>query len=469
MNLGADGRSRAEEKARRMERLRKQAEGWLHRQGPAESAPGDLSTLLHEMQVHQVELEMQQEELLQSRAELEQSRDAYSLLYEAAPVAYFTLDAYGLVLRVNPRGGNLLGCTPAQLQGRAFRSTVSPTERGVFDHFIREVFRTGAKQTDECTLLRPAGLPLIARLEAQVVQPAGEPTRLLLAAIDVTDQKNTERRLRQREAELRAINEELEKRVADRTSHLAQALDTLQDQAAELTRTNRHLAHANADLDQFVYAASHDLKNPIANIEGLLHVLLRVLPPEVLASEDVQQITGHMQDSVNRFRNTIADLTEVARLQREDGEPVSPADLLEVFSEVHQDLTPLIEQTGARLRIDLEPGTPVRLSRKNLRCVVYNLLSNALKYHAPGRPPEVRLRTEMTPGFVDLHVEDNGLGMNEADLGKLFQLFKRLHTHVEGTGVGLYMVKKIVENGGGKIEVESRPGQGTAFTVHLPA
>lgn len=112
----------------------------------------------------------------------------------------------------------------------------------------------------------------------------------------------------------------------------------------------------------------------------------------------------------------------------------------------------------------------VFFSVKNLRSMVYNLLSNAVKYHAPGRPPVVALRCRPgAPGQIVLEVQDNGLGLSERQQGELFRLFRRLHHHVSGSGVGLYMVKKMVENAGGTLVVQSAPGVGSTFTVVLPA
>ena len=110
------------------------------------------------------------------------------------------------------------------------------------------------------------------------------------------------------------------------------------------------------------------------------------------------------------------------------------------------------------------------LSPKNLRSLVYNLLSNAVKYRAPDRAPVVHLRAYQTPqGPTVLEVHDNGLGLDKAQQAKLFGMFQRLHTHVEGSGIGLYIVKKIIENAGGTIAVQSQPGIGTTFTVSFPA
>jgi len=127
-----------------------------------------------------------------------------------------------------------------------------------------------------------------------------------------------------------------------------------------------------------------------------------------------------------------------------------------------------VQATGAQLDIDLPDAVAVRFLEKNLRSLVYNLLSNAFKYRAAGRPAHVCLRAYPDGSFVRLTVQDNGLGIDLAGQRKLFGLFERLHSHVEGSGIGLFMVKKMVENAGGRILVESELGVGSTFTVLLP-
>ena len=111
---------------------------------------------------------------------------------------------------------------------------------------------------------------------------------------------------------------------------------------------------------------------------------------------------------------------------------------------------------------------PVRFAEKNLRSVVYNLLSNALKYRHPARRPHVDVRAHLRPGHTVLEVHDNGLGLAPGQQARLFGMFQRFHDHVEGSGIGLFIVKRMVENAGGRIEVHSQLGAGTTFFVHLP-
>ena len=247
------------------------------------------------------------------------------------------------------------------------------------------------------------------------------------------------------------------------------ALDRIDEAQRELRDNNEQLTRANVDLDNFIYTASHDLRAPISNIEGLLEVLRQELPAGLCESPEVQPVLGLMQDAVNRFQRTIDHLTDVSKLQKEHGHPTEAVNLAAVIRDVQLDLAPLVRATGAQLEIDVTAVPTVSFSEKNLRSVVFNLLSNALKYHAPDRPPRVRLRAWPEPAATVFEVQDNGLGLNAASEQRLFGMFQRFHDHVEGSGIGLYMVKKMVENAGGRIVVQSALGQGSTFTVYFPA
>lgn len=228
---------------------------------------------------------------------------------------------------------------------------------------------------------------------------------------------------------------------------------------------NEELLATNADLDNFVYAASHDLKGPISNIEGLMTALIDDLPENTLQSPTIKQVITLIQSSINRFKKTLTDLTEVAKTQRQAGDDVDHVNLGEVVREMLLDFEPAIAESGARIVTDLDPEAVITFSAKNVRSIVYNLLSNALKYRSPERTPQITIKVKTTPDQVILSVQDNGLGINLEDESKMFSMFKRLHDHVEGSGVGLYIVKRIVENAGGSIKVESQVGVGSTFTI----
>jgi signal transduction histidine kinase len=233
----------------------------------------------------------------------------------------------------------------------------------------------------------------------------------------------------------------------------------------ELLASNRQLTRTNVDLDTFVYTASHDLKAPITNIEGILDALRDTLAPEVQQDAAVAHLLGLLDQTVSRFQFTITQLTDISRLQLAPAEPTERVYLAPMLEHVRLDLRPALAAAGTQLTVEVAPDVIVSFSPANLRSVVYNLLSNAVKYRAPNRPARVLVRATHQGSTVVLTVQDNGLGMSEGQQRQLFGLFQRLHTHVEGTGVGLYITKRLVENAGGTIQVQSQPNVGTTFTV----
>ncbi|UOQ66052.1 PAS domain-containing sensor histidine kinase [Hymenobacter volaticus] len=232
----------------------------------------------------------------------------------------------------------------------------------------------------------------------------------------------------------------------------------------QLQENNTQLVRANADLDNFIYTASHDLKAPITNIEGLLHALLMELPDK---GQEVRPIMNMMQESVDRFKRTIEHLTTITKLQKENDLPTASVNLDRLIEEVRLDLLPQISDAGAYLEVDVQELPTLSFTEKNLRSIIYNLLSNAVKYRSPERVPNVRIQCWPDGEYAILLVQDNGLGMRLTNKEKLFAMFERLHDHVEGSGMGLYIVKKIVENAGGRIEVESQVDVGSTFKVYL--
>jgi two-component system, chemotaxis family, CheB/CheR fusion protein len=244
-------------------------------------------------------------------------------------------------------------------------------------------------------------------------------------------------------------------------------LSDLKDTQEKLQDTNSHLLRVIEDLDNFVYTASHDLKAPIHNIEALLRELQIELPKENVETESVKQIMGMMDGAVERFKRTIGNLTEITKLQNENSPEATTVDLAEVTREVTLDLDRSIRKADAHLEVQIPPQTFISFSKKNLRSIVYNLLSNAIKYRSPNRRPVITLTCHLEGGYVVMEVKDNGLGMSKEHQEQLFTMFKRFHDHVDGSGIGLYMVKKIIDNAGAKIKVTSELDHGSSFCVYF--
>ncbi|MGI4833503.1 MAG: PAS domain-containing protein [Janthinobacterium lividum] len=383
-----------------------------------------------------------------------QARDAQQrvleTVFDRAPVALSVLQGPTHVLRVvNPAMSELLGQPASELLGQPFAKAFPGMAAQGYPELLAQVWRTGLPMTKQESPAR------LARHQAGelgyfnfVYQPifdgAGQVSDIMCVAVDVTEQVRARQQVQTLNEELTATNEQLHE-------------------------SNAQLLRTNTDLDTFVYTASHDLKAPITNIEGILAALRDTLPAAVQHEAIVAQLLGLLDATVNRFQTTITQLTDLTRLQRTYSEPAELLALAPVVAGVLADLTPQIAAAAAQVHVAVPAELSVSFAPASLRSIVYNLLSNAAKYHDPARPAQVWLRAEQQPAAVVLTVQDNGLGLTASQQQRLFGVFQRLHTHVEGTGVGLYMIKRLIENAGATIAVTSAPGVGTTFTVTFPA
>ncbi|MBC5772714.1 PAS domain-containing protein [Pontibacter sp. KCTC 32443] len=245
-------------------------------------------------------------------------------------------------------------------------------------------------------------------------------------------------------------------------------LTDLKQTQEKLQQTNEHLLRVIEDLDTFVYTASHDLKSPIGNIEGLMLLLEEQIESAgPIPGEPTAPVFGMIKGAIRRFKNVIKDLTDIAKVQRDiDGE-VEQVDVQEVFKIVKDNMQELLASEKAKFKVDFKEAPQITFSKKNLHSVLYNLISNAVKYKSKDRAPEIEIKTKRIDGYVLLTVKDNGLGISADNISKLFTLFKRFHTHVDGTGMGLYIVKRLIDNANGFIEVKSEVGKGTTFELYF--
>lgn len=256
---------------------------------------------------------------------------------------------------------------------------------------------------------------------------------------------------------LKAINNELEERVKERT-------EELMNKNEELELKNRELKKINNDLDNFVYTASHDLKGPIANLEGLISILSKKIKDKIGADE--LNLFNMITTSISKFNNTIRDLTEITKVQKDINEELEFVTFGDIAEDIKRDIQKLIHESGVTFTEEYTVPD-ILYAKRNLRSILYNLLTNGIKYRSPERPVHLRIRTFTEGRYIVLSVQDNGLGLSPAQQSKLFTMFKRMHTHVEGSGIGLYIVKRIIENNGGRIDVESEQGRGTTFSVYF--
>jgi signal transduction histidine kinase len=313
-----------------------------------------------------------------------------------------------------------------------FQSVIYPEDRQQVNEQVAKAFATKEEEFYvEFRVQRPKGEIAWIAERGEVIFEGDLPVYMSGTCIDITDRKKIEAATQRLSEELAAANEELS------------------ESNQKLSRSNQALERTNKDLDNFVYTASHDLKAPILNLEGLLHLLGKQLSVEIKKNPVASRVYESLYASVARFKNTIGDLTEVAKINKDNPEDITYVDLAEVYEQVRKDLEPQIGEAGGKIDINLD-CSKVHFSKKNLQSIIYNLLSNAIKYRSSERRLLVRISCYSKESYNLLSIEDNGLEMDMRQEEKIFALFKRLHTHVEGTGIGLYILKKMLENGGVK-------------------
>ena len=232
----------------------------------------------------------------------------------------------------------------------------------------------------------------------------------------------------------------------------------------DLREARQKLEQSNEELEQFAYAASHDLQEPLRTVSSYLTLLERRYGDEL--DGDAREFLDFAVDGADRMREMIQALLTYSRVDTR-GQGFEPVDVDTVFERVRQNLTVSIEEAGATVSTP-ETGLTVMGDRSQLAQLFQNLVENALKYN--DGDPRVDVSVSVADEMVTVEVSDDGIGMEADQTDEIFEVFQRLHTReeFEGTGVGLAICRKIVDRHGGTVSVESTPGEGSTFTVTLP-
>jgi len=231
-------------------------------------------------------------------------------------------------------------------------------------------------------------------------------------------------------------------------------------------RMEAELERSNADLQQFAYVASHDLQEPLRTITSYLTLLQRRYQGKLGA--DADEFIGFATDGAQRMSALIKAVLAYSRVGTH-GAAFGPTDCGALVAAAVANLEARIVESGAQVVYDALPA--VHGDAAQLGQLFQNLIGNALKFTRPDTPPVVRVEAERQGERWLVRVTDNGIGIAPAHTARIFQMFGRLHTRTEyeGTGIGLAVCQRIVERHGGRIWVESQPGQGAAFLFTLPA
>ncbi|HVX48807.1 MAG TPA: ATP-binding protein [Chitinophagaceae bacterium] len=234
----------------------------------------------------------------------------------------------------------------------------------------------------------------------------------------------------------------------------------------ELETIAADLIVRNNALEQFAYIVSHNLRAPVANITGIANVLEA---SEVLTEEDCRQLLDALKTSTGRLDSVVKDLNDILRMTYKTTEQKTDVYIQQLVEEIKAELEVLMQKTGAVIETAFAAGTYLHAVKSFLYCIFYNLIVNSIQFKSPQHTPFIQVGVVPGNSGWELSFSDNGKGIDLHKYGnKIFGLYQKLDTASPGKGMGLCIVKTLVDNMGGKIKVQSKPGNGATFIVTLP-
>ena len=415
--------------------LRRRAEKMAHKKAEVLS-PEKTRKTLHELQVHQIELEMQNEEMRRAQVELDAARARYFDLYDLAPVSYCTVNEKGLILQANLTTSTLLGVPRGKLVKQLLTRFILKEDQDIFYLYRKKRLDTGEPQTCELRIVKKDGTVFWAHLTGAAAKDESGATVYRVVMSDITERKVAEEALEK-------YREHLEELVRERTIKLEAS---------------------NKELEAFSFSASHDLRAPLRTIGGFSQALLE-------DCEDKLDIKGkdyliRIKAATRRMADLIEDLLQLSRLTRAEMN-IEKINLTRIARSVIDELQK--SQPQRHVEIKIADGLEDTADSRLMRITLENLLGNAWKFTGKKAKAVIEFGFTKEGEKKVYFIRDNGAGFDMAYADKLFAPFQRLHNEEEfpGTGIGLALVRRIIHRHGGKVWTEGQTGKGATFYFSL--
>ena len=399
-------------------------------------SPEETRRMLHELRVHQIELETQNEELRRAEVELDTARARYFDLYDLAPVGYCTLGEQGLILEANLAAADLLGVARGSLGKQPLSRFILSDDKGVYYLHRKRLFETGEPQVCEFRMLRAGAAPFWVRMGATAAQDADGALVCHAVLSDVTDRKRAE------------------KERLDGNLRQAQKMEAL---------------------GQLAGGVAHDFNNILQVVLGHCHLAMMNLPPESVSYADLEEIRRAAEHAAALTKQLLI-FSRRQPLQRKD------VDLNEVVADHTQMLRVLM---GEDVELVVSPGKDLSLVHVDpvqIAQMLMNLCANARDAEPDGGKVTIasenvfldseyqKTHSWVRQGpYVLLSVSDNGNGMDKNTMSHLFEPFFTTKEPGKGTGLGLAGVYAIVKQHEGYVDVYSDVGEGATFKIYFPA
>ena len=395
--------------------------------------------LLHELRVHQIELEMQNEELQRVQQGLEASRARYFELYNFAPVGYFTINQRGLMVGVNLTFATLVDMAAGDLSKRSFSQFVFSEDQDRCYLWRKLLFETKTPQVCELRLVKHNGNQCWIRLVANLAQDMeGEPLAFVVAN-DIDEAKRIE---------------------------------------VELASANRKIEETSQAKSNFLANMSHELRTPLNTIIGFSEVMQDQLFGPLNAKQE--SFVANILHSGRHLLSLINDILDISKVEASKMElTMSDINLEELCQGTLAAFSEKARRHQVELTYVIDPGMEgfsLLADGRKLKQILYNLVDNGIKFNRPKGFVSIKVQKNSAgakPTAVQIVVEDTGIGIADEDLPKLFLPFSQLtqsyyEKQTDGTGLGLALTKHLVELHGGTIVLRSEVGKGCQFTILLP-
>jgi signal transduction histidine kinase len=410
--------------------LRLKAEELLKKRQAASDLPlSEIDTLklIHELEVHQIELEMQKEELAQTQIIAQETAEKYIQLYDFAPVGYFTLSQKGEIVDLNLKCATMLDRERSLLINRVFSLFVSSETRTIFNDFFDKVMSSLQSECCEVNISKSSDPPFYVQLTGIASE---DNSHCLLNMIDITERKRAQDKLKEKEAILKK---------------------------------------QNVDKDLFISILAHDLKSPFNSILGFLDLLSKNIRDYDI--DKIESQVNILNESAQRVHNLLDSILIWAISQ--SGKIPSEPEKLNIGT-ISFEIIEMLKQFANTKRITINNSIPenviVFADANMLKTVLRNLISNAIKFTNKGGSVDIAL--EKTDANVIITVSDTGVGLEPDVIDRLFCVSDMQTTkgteNESGSGLGLLYCKNFIEKIGGTIWVESEKGKGSNFKFTLP-
>jgi signal transduction histidine kinase len=239
-------------------------------------------------------------------------------------------------------------------------------------------------------------------------------------------------------------------------------INEIKKKEQELIKISEELMQSNSELKKFAYIISHNLRGPVVNISSLFNMI-----DHESMCDDNKIYCDKIGISVDKLEETLNDLIEIVSHQKPENKSLTVIDFESELKQIIASIEYQFVASGAKITTDFELRTMI-YSKKYFESILINLLTNAIKYKSPDRAINIHISTSENDDYIILRVKDNGTGIDlHKNKSKIFGLYQRFTPQIDGKGIGLFIIKSHIESMNGKIEVDSKPNEGTTFTIYF--